>query len=55
MKLRERVGKMSQGPSVFLFGNFFFFRHGLDAFCEEKKSPNFFIFIFPVWTGSENA
>ena len=42
MKLRERVEKMSQGPSMFFFGKFFFFWYGLDTFWEQKKRPIFF-------------
>ena len=44
MKFRERVEKMSQGPSVFFLGKFFFFLYGMETFWEEKKSPNFFSF-----------
>ncbi len=43
MKLRERVEKMSQGPSVFFFENFF------SAFCDVKKAPNFLFFFHSVW------
>ena len=39
------------GPSLIFFGKFFFFRHGLETFCEEKKKPQFFFFFHPVWTG----
>ena len=33
MKLRERVEKMSQGPSVFFFGKIFLFSYGFLLAC----------------------
>ena len=51
MKFRERVEKMSQGPSVIFFGKFFFFLYG--NILGGKKSPKFFSFSILYVVGTE--
>ena len=48
VKLRERVEKLSQGPSVFIFGKFFFFGMDLTNF-RRKNEANFFHFFISYW------
>jgi hypothetical protein len=47
VKFRERVEKMSQGPSVIFFGKFFLWNGN----WEEKKEKASNFFLYSVWNG----